>query len=372
MNISSGSRSFKKKKYVKGAVIGSDDIVPNNAYVTPNSRNNNIIGGRSSSSTSAAPQVSQHRVTPCESFYVGKQKYEICEYDQPMQLFQIYMQSIMNLVYGLLCKYNIQDDTDPVNIIQNSSFILSYIFQSILRYNKVILPYTTKLYTSNDSFCLSEPIYFDFADASDYNNTPSARRVANPNTNESSAVGLVLNLYINEDLVHNILNSTASSANITFSEEIKSSNNIFTRPVTANCSFTKYFNHQDIIFKLFVIADHAATHYIQLYKSGETDWVNHKAFGQQNATTVYSIFDVNVDFSHNRETSVPLLASSLGSSNSLPSNCTTSLTSLQRSLFQPAILSATQEFHNTSNNLPKLATISGQIVDPKSLLYSIY
>lgn len=38
-------------------------------------------------------------------------------------------------------------------------------------------------------------------------------------------------------------------------------------------------SHQSEYLKLLVIADHLATHYIELYKLGSTDWINHTHFG---------------------------------------------------------------------------------------------
>jgi len=284
------------------------------------------------------------------SFYLGKTKYRVAECDKPMDIFQIYVQSIMNLVFGLLSNYNIQLDTDTENIMQNKAFILSYIFQAILRYNDITLPYKMKLYSSNDSFCLSEPMYFDFGE-----------------TTTAEDDNLYICLYVNEELVNNILKST-SSPTITFSDEIKCSSNIFCKNSIKNC--TNHFQNQDIIFRLFTIADHAATHFYQLYKTGSTDWVNHKGFGNQSATTIHSIFDVNIEFA-SKDFVSPLLASSIGSSNSLPTNCSTSLTSLQRSVFQPISLQTTQQLYNNSP-LASLASIRGPIVDPNSVISSVF
>lgn len=41
-----------------------------------------------------------------------------------------------------------------------------------------------------------------------------------------------------------------------------------------------------------IIADHLASHYIDEYKSNDTDWVNHHNFGNFSATTVHSIFKI--------------------------------------------------------------------------------
>lgn len=227
-----------------------------------------------------------------ETIYVGSNNYEIVKFEKPMELVQLYIQSIMNDVYGLLYVNNLQDTCDPSIYRTFCGEILCYMFQSILRYNAVILPYKTTLYSDAENFCINEPMSYKI--------------------DESYTK---LNIYINTTIVDNIFQNT-NIATTVFTDEIIDSPNILnsidltsismtsegsttsTKLKVSNDKCVHVFKNVDYVYKLFAIADHAATHFYQEYKTGSTDWINHSNFGHQNATTINSIFNINAEFTN--------------------------------------------------------------------------
>lgn len=244
-------------------------------------------------------------------FYVGRQQFEYSYISSPVQLIQVYVQSIMNIAYGFTSQ--LDNEWDENTFKHKASEIIICLFQSILRHHNIILPYEMKVYQQKRNVCLGEALFYKIH-------------------------GKCLNIFINQEIIENVLENKADPI-LTFSKEIEYADS-WSKPQCGN-----RFLYQNLILKLLVIADHAATHFLEEYITGKTDWVNHINFGRQQVTTLASAFQITSNILYNNKV-------------------------LIKNLAQPRLSEISTSTGNTNFDF-NLANIEGSVVDPNSLFTNI-
>ena len=206
--------------------------------------------------TCNSPFFSNYKI---KELFIGKECVEIVKKQKPMDIFYRYFQNILNNTYGFLIFKNMTNCSD---VCDNVSEILTYIFKSILDYNKIQTYSDIIIGESYGSIILGEPITYIM-------------------DNKSRK----LKLFFFMPCIANILASNTNYS-IRFSDDIK--NSCFKDSLSIifeNEHAYKTINDHDIelqnlILKLFMISDHIATHFIEEYKTNNTDWINHQNFGE--------------------------------------------------------------------------------------------
>lgn len=214
-------------------------------------------------------------------FYIGTRQYQLTKQQKPLDYYYNYMQFVFNLLYGYLDYNNYSTDA---KIKRNYKSIIAYIFQTILRYNYIVTPYKMHLFELPGPVLLGEP----------------AKYIINK-------FDTSISLYFSQTIIEQFLSKSLQYIIFKFSEDItrcdKSSilkstvdtlHNSSSKPRDCN-----HFDNQNLAFKLFTIADHLATHYMDEYKTGSTDWISHYEFGNQNYTTTNSVFKINANIINN-------------------------------------------------------------------------
>lgn len=206
---------------------------------------------------------------PTASFYAGNDFYRIAvdRFDS-VQTHQHYVQYTMNNLHGFLGGRNL---ITPFSIRNNQAKIIAFTFKTILMYNKIVAPYKFRLFECDGpGVLLGEPVVY--------------------------AKGHVTKLYFAKSIVDRILDANSPNAVFKYSDDIKVNAHKTLNINDPDCdrkATLEQFAHQDLIYRLFIIADHLATHYIDEYTSGEeTDWINHSKFGtlSPSATTTHIVY----------------------------------------------------------------------------------
>ncbi|QBB28664.1 hypothetical protein HgNV_059 [Homarus gammarus nudivirus] len=212
--------------------------------------------------------------------YMGKVRYNIITRYTPLEIFNTYYNSVINGVCGYIEHENInihQLKVDPVHI-------LSQTFLYCLYYNNIIIPNKIILHKHETNVLLGESIYFNKS----YEKNELKIHISKP---------IVLNYLNNEDVYDVTFSSRINNETCSIKETLE--------------SFREGFNITTDIYntltKLFVLADHAATHYIEEYITDSTDWIHHINFGKSiNAfTLINTIFKISANISN--ATNIPKL-----------------------------------------------------------------
>lgn len=191
-------------------------------------------------------------------YYLGTHEYQIVNKNtQPIDIHSDYIQTIINSTMGYIKhrgfnKYN--------TLVKNYYVVLAHIFCAILNYNNILFYPKIKIHTTNSEICLGEVLVY--------------------NINHSLEQ---LNIYINRTILNSMFRKKEYS--ITFNDELKKT--------TQN---RQYFNvlkdsepHEELhirindiqtdILRLHVLADHAATHFLEEHVLNRTDFIQHLRFG---------------------------------------------------------------------------------------------
>lgn len=207
-------------------------------------------------------------VLPPTVLYMGLTKYIIKSEYNPILIFNDYFMFILNDVCGYIQENNI----DINHIKEDPSKVLTHAFLSILYYNGVVTPSNVTIQKHDSNMILGECLYFNRA----YEK--------------------------NELHIHICTNLTKQFLNIENNYDI-----IFSRKINhEQCSLRDNLQHfkenivitqemYKILINLFVIADHAATHYIEDCMDDKTDWIHHFCFAKQinMYTLICTIFTIS-------------------------------------------------------------------------------
>ena len=194
-----------------------------------------------------------------KELFIGKECVEIVKKQKPMDIFYRYFQNIMDNTYGFLIFKNMTNCADVCNKV---SEILTYIFKSILDYNKIQTYSDILIGESYSSVIVGEPIIYMMDKKS-----------------------CKLKLFFFMPCIANIL-ASSTNYSVRFSDDIKNScfkdslSMIFENQHLYQTINDHDIELQNLILKLFIISDHSATHFMEEYKTCNTDWINHHNFGQ--------------------------------------------------------------------------------------------
>lgn len=304
-------RSYNKKNRSKNTTINNSSLELAGVGSESNVDNYGSKAGGYRNNTRASADSLDNKDIKTKLF-VGRQQFKCIEAKSSVNLIQIYVQSIMNAIYGHMMGTMVSEWTASA-YLNNAPELLLVLFQTILRYNNAIVPYKMKLYSTASKICLGEPMFYQIKDSE-------------------------LLVYINTQIVGKILKNT-SETSITMSMEITETDSW---PLP-QCG--QKFTNQDQIFKLFVVADHAATHYLQQYKTGKTDWIAHFGFDKQQVTTLASAFSISANLIRNNKVMIKNLSQSRTADLFMGSN----------------------HLYSGSSSGFQLANIDGPIVNPNQL-----
>uniref|UniRef100_A0AAU8GFH7 Uncharacterized protein n=1 Tax=Faxonius propinquus nudivirus TaxID=3139431 RepID=A0AAU8GFH7_9VIRU len=191
--------------------------------------------------------------------YLGKNKYNIQKNYDHIDTHIIYLQNILNNTYGFLVSRNM---INILEINRNINIILTHIFFSILEYNNILYFPTIKIIDTSQHTILGEPIVYSI-----------------DNINKST------NIYINTVAVASYIENV-TKYDIKFGEDISTLKCVSKNNNVAATSLEKLTTNmenigseiQELLLKLHILSDHAATHFIDEYINGTTDWINHYKF----------------------------------------------------------------------------------------------
>lgn len=326
-------------------------------------------------------------------FYVGCNEYKLIRRQNAVNDFRVYFQEVMNQLYGYLKEKSCFKQR---SIVDNSIFILAHLIQSILRYNRVFVPYQMTLVESDYPIHLGEPIWFQKINA-------HSSRCGNRD-NEGTRRAQQLKIFFAKALIERVLSRDQSFClKISYSNELSVGSGNFSGTKTLDRvdydnSHQNYYNsHQnrskgrgrslneddetdseedergalvknranelllpenDILNRLFIMADHFCTHFIEIYRHGRTDWINHTNFGTRGGVTAHTVFKLTSAITSNHNggvTSIPLLTGNISDAFQSHQDSTT--------LFS---------FGNTMTTSANLSTLTNPVFDPTSLLHSIF
>ncbi|UHB41798.1 hypothetical protein MrNuV_ORF075 [Macrobrachium rosenbergii nudivirus] len=199
--------------------------------------------------------------------YMGTKMFKIDKNVDPLEVFNDYFIKVLNNTSGYILDENISIDS----LINDPCKVITHMFLSILYFNNILIPSQVNLHVHTTSFLLGECIYYQ----KDYQKN-------------------ILNIHIAKPLILSMLKKQVEY-------EIKYSNDIITAQYCMRDNLTKSDNNIEFspeiykhIQKLFVIADHAASHYIEEYITGKTDWIHHINFTKeiQSYTLITTVFSI--------------------------------------------------------------------------------
>lgn len=193
--------------------------------------------------------------------FVGKRKFVVKKSTNVINKHLHYVHSIINNGFGFLLARNV---ITYRNVLNNINEILVQLFIAILRYNNILHYAKIKIGVVETNMILGEPMIYVINHATE-----------------------ALHLYVNPNLIEALV-IRENTFSIKFSEEIlnfpckiRTAFETLIRDGPMQQDFINEANASDIekiMLKLFIIADHTATHYIQEYIKRTTDWINHIDF----------------------------------------------------------------------------------------------
>lgn len=279
----------KRKDYSDGDIIeneGDDDLLEmdimskSKSKSKKSSRSKKISSNTTSIGTLYTNGLAENAkvLNPSQQLYMGNCKFEIKSIFTPLLSFNDYFVFVTNDLCGFINSRNI----GPDQIAYTPELCVVQAFLSILYFNNIIIPCQIKILTHESSMILGECIYFEKS----YEKNELVIHVCTQ---------LISRLILNGDYY-----------DINFCDKINK------EQYSIKDSLQKY--NDDIVLTdelnrvltiLFVIADHAATHYIEEYVHSQTDWIHHYKFGKDISSfiTLATIFNISANI--NSVTSIP-------------------------------------------------------------------
>ncbi len=201
--------------------------------------------------------------------YIGKTPYNVIEKLNPVDDFYHYFQTVINDVFGFIDEHNLS----VTHIRDNPARIACHMFLAMLYYNHIIIPNKIKLHTYTLPIILGECIFYN----KQYENNR-------------------LNVYVSNTLIQNLFYKQAQY-DMTFSNRINHEKYSLKYDITDNFGSNNGISREmyKYLITLFVVCDHAATHYIEEYKTNDTDWIHHQNFGRSinSYSLINSIFEIS-------------------------------------------------------------------------------
>ncbi|QLI62435.1 KN57gp_069 [Dikerogammarus haemobaphes nudivirus] len=216
--------------------------------------------------------------------YIGLEEYIIKNNTiDPLQMHNNYIQTILNSAMGYIKSksYNTYE-----NILKNRPNILSHIFCAILDFNNILFYSKIKIFTVSEEICLGEVLVYYIDHSTE-----------------------TMNLYISLSVLESMFNNvTKKSYPIIFNEQLKRSSNCTSRflsplgenNIEANIIKKNIDDIKSCLLLLQIIADHAATHFIEEYIYNRTDYIQHLNFASTlvGYTTTHIAFRISANIQH--------------------------------------------------------------------------
>ncbi|UBZ25651.1 hypothetical protein QKT26_gp61 [Carcinus maenas nudivirus] len=205
--------------------------------------------------------------------YIGNRQYNISTKFNPIEIFNDYFIKIMNSI----CGYCEDQGLSVEQIKSNPTYILVQAFLSILYFNNIIIPSNIFIRKHENNILLGECIYYNKC----YEKNELNIDVSNK---------LVMNFITNEENFDIVLSSKINNEQYSIKDNLQK----YKEDFVLTDDVHKY------LVALFVLADHAATHYIEEYVSGTTDWVHHFNFakGINTFILINTIFKISANISN--------------------------------------------------------------------------
>lgn len=204
-----------------------------------------------------------------EFFYVGTKKFYV-ERKQNSILNDLdnYFSFVYGQISGTLLHFQKSNNFDFEYIKSIVPNVIISTFFSILEYNNFFINIPTSVIITNKNMCLGEPLFFNLCNKKQ------------------------LKIYVSENLINLFLDQNKISAyNITFDSKLN--NEKFEEYEDFDCC-NLLDTKQPYIHKIFTLADHLATHFLDVINSGKTDWIHHREFGKGGGTTLNSILNIEL------------------------------------------------------------------------------
>lgn len=222
-----------------------------------------------------------------KNIFIGTKKYNIKDSLTPLEQHTKYITYVFNDIQGYISNYNINSIEQ---IVQNLIKLLTQMFFTILSFNKILFYSNINIYTVTSNTILGEPMIYIIDNR--YNK---------------------IDLYININEVKALINNT-NTYSINFSDSI----------INFNCLSNDSFLHnkttmesdiQKLLLRLYTIADHTATHYMESYLHSKTDWIGHNEFGKDCKTYITSHILFNITSNIENNINQPTIISINGKTN---------------------------------------------------------
>lgn len=211
-----------------------------------------------------------------ERFYIGTTQYSI-KYTSEDEYIK-YLTHIFGNVEGWLSQIHAKSYKMVFESAKNASMAIALIFYTILKYNGISINPDIDIGLNGGYVGLTEPVMFS------YNST--TRKVT---------------LYFSESILRSILNEPVNTqTKLVLDTKLKNNQNrslgkIINGNFKCNYISGADSSNDEAFYRLIVIADHCATHFIELYYNQESDLVTHTGFGTTpNTYTIGSMFDLYI------------------------------------------------------------------------------
>lgn len=201
-----------------------------------------------------------------KTMYMGDCKFRILTKFSPIVNFNAYFSYVINN----MCGYINSNTLDLSQLKYNAEKVLTQGFLACLYYNNVVLPNKIQLMVHDGSILLGECLYYTCSYTKDE-----------------------LTLHISRTLTTRMI-LAAMKHNIIFSDEINKEQLSFKDSLMSNVTYISSDELNRVLTTLFVIADHAATHFIEDYVHNQTDWIHHFNFGKitEHFVLINSVFSI--------------------------------------------------------------------------------
>lgn len=218
------------------------------------------------------------------TLFMGTTKYTVNSIYNPVLIFNDYFMFVLNSV----CGYIANEDYSIDQIRQNPANTLSHMFLSILYYNNIIIPLNITIQKHESNMILGECLYYNKC----YDKNELNIHICN---------NLIMEFLDNEDTYDMTFSKKINYEQYSMKENLQQ----FKDDIVITSDMYK------LLVSLFVIGDHAATHYIEDYVLGKTDWIHHFCFAKEinMFTLINTIFSISANIT-NLDTTPKLIVDS--------------------------------------------------------------
>lgn len=210
------------------------------------------------------------------TLFLGVKEYRLVHKSHlPIDVHAKYIQTIMKSALGFI-KESQYISTDSISIHRPN--ILAHIFCSILAYNDILFYPKIEIHKLSNNVCLGEALVYYSSDAEE-----------------------TLHLYLSLPAIDAIFKDVEFP--IIYSEDLRRATACKTQFAVEKTKISDSMGNGDFtdvqktIMSLHILADHAATHYIEEYINNSTDMIQHLRFAQElpGFTTTHIAFRVSAN-----------------------------------------------------------------------------